>query len=85
MYLYINESLNDYTHYVGISNHLIRRLSQHNTGKVRSTKSKIPWITIYIEEHKGIKSAREREKYLKSYKGVKEKREIINQKVLMYR
>ena len=77
MELYIIESIKDYSHYVGISKNPKTRLIEHNSGKVRSTRNKIPWVIIYKEEHLDIKSARAREKYLKSYSGVKEKRDII--------
>lgn len=56
---------------------LVKRLSYHNSGKVRSTKSRIPFIMIHHEEYSDRLLAREREKYLKSYKGSKEKLTII--------
>ena len=79
MQLYILESLKDFSHYVGISKDATLRLIEHNSGKTKSTKKKMPWIIIYTEQHKDIKSAREREKYLKSYKGVGDKRRIIQE------
>jgi putative endonuclease len=77
MELYFLESLKDLTHYIGISKDSKKRLVQHNKGKVQSTKNKRPWIIIYTEKQSDLKSAVEREKYLKSFKGVKEKRKII--------
>ena len=79
MYLYIIESLQDKTHYVGISRDVGVRLKSHNGGKVKSTRKKKPWIIIYKEEHPDLKSVLIRERYLKSYTGVKEKRKIIEQ------
>ena len=77
MYLYIikSEKLNQV--YVGISLNAEKRLIEHNRGKNKSTKRGVPWRLIYKEKHKDRMSAREREKFLKSYSGVKEKREII--------
>ncbi len=79
MNLYILESEKDGTHYVGISTNVKRRLIEHNSRNAQSTKTKTPWKIIYQEPHHDIKSAREREKYLKSYRGVGEKRKIIEQ------
>jgi len=84
MFLYILQSLVTNNHYVGITDNLQKRLDYHNNGRVFSTKNKRPWKIIYNEEHKNIKEAREREKYLKSYKGVGEKRRIIeNNKIFV--
>ena len=76
MEVYILESLVDHSHYIGISKSAKTRLLEHNSGKTQSTRNKKPWI-IYIEQASDLKKAREREKYLKSYRGVKEKKEII--------
>lgn len=52
-------------------------MKEHNKGKVRTTKLKKPWEIIYSEVHDSRAKAREREKYLKSYKGVADKRKIL--------
>jgi len=77
-YLYILKSLKDGNHYVGITSNLNERLKYHNSGRVRSTKNRIPFVMIYNEEYNTIGEARVREKYLKSYKGCKEKEDIIS-------
>ena len=77
MYLYIIKSDKLNQVYVGISLNTEKRLIEHNKGKNKSTKCGIPWKLIYKEKHKDRISARKREKFLKSYSGVKEKREII--------
>jgi putative endonuclease len=76
-YLYILRSLRDNNHYIGISSNVEKRLSQHNSGKTRSTKSRKPFILVYTEKFNSRLDARKREKYLKSYKGSKEKLNII--------
>lgn len=43
-----------------------RRITEHNSGKVRSTKAYCPWKLLHLESFEDRKSAREREKYLKS-------------------
>ncbi len=43
-YVYILRSVRDNELYVGSTNSIRRRLSEHNSGKVDSTKSRIPFI-----------------------------------------
>jgi len=54
------------TVYVGMTMDITRRLAEHNAGKTRSTKAGRPWNLIYSENQTDWKSARIREKYLKS-------------------
>lgn len=77
-YLYILESLLDKTHYIGISTNVVDRLKVHNNGGSFYTKRKRPWKVIHTEKLNSLGEAREREKFLKSYKGSKEKLTIID-------
>ena len=52
--------------YVGLTNNLIRRISDHNKGYNRTTKPYSPFRTIYTEEFNSRTEARIKEKYLKS-------------------
>ncbi|MCX5726194.1 MAG: GIY-YIG nuclease family protein [Candidatus Saganbacteria bacterium] len=65
-YVYVLRSEKDDNIYIGINNNLDRRLKQHNSGKVNSTKHRSPFKLIHRELFPSRKSAREREKYLKS-------------------
>jgi putative endonuclease len=76
-YLYILRSINDDNCYIDITADIKKRLANHNSGKVRSTRPRKPFYIIYTEQHNSIAEARNREKYLKSYSGVKEKRSIM--------
>ena len=76
-FLYIIKSLKDSNHYTGITSNLNNRLRLHNQGKTKSTKSRRPFILVYQEEFKSREEAREREKYLKSYYGSKDKMTIL--------
>ena len=49
-YVYILESEKSGRHYVGLTSNLKRRLTEHNEGKVKSTKRYRPWKIIYTEE-----------------------------------
>ena len=65
-YIYILRSLKDKKFYIGYSNNLTRRIEEHNVGRVRSTKNRIPFILIYWEGCLNKKDAIIREKYLKT-------------------
>jgi putative endonuclease len=68
MYLYILKG-NKNSFYVGISEDPQRRLTEHNAGKVQSTKSNIPWEIVHLELLENRVAARKREKYLKPAAG----------------
>lgn len=55
--------------YVGITNNLEKRLKEHNSGKVISTKSYRPLKLMYSENIDDYKSGRKLEKYYKSNSG----------------
>ena len=76
-YVYILQSLKDKGYYVGMSGNVEVRVQYHNQGRVRSTKHRVPFQVLYREEFGSRVQAREREKYLKSYRGAKEKLTII--------
>jgi putative endonuclease len=76
-YVYILKSLKDQNYYVGLSADVEKRLQAHNAGKVRSTKQRRPFKLIHSQQFETLRAAREREKFLKSYEGVREKRAII--------
>ncbi|MEP7166275.1 MAG: GIY-YIG nuclease family protein [Ferruginibacter sp.] len=52
--------------YVGMSNDIIRRISEHNKGQNKSIKAYKPFVLIYKEEFTLRLDARKKEKYLKS-------------------
>ena len=68
-FVYILESLKNGRHYIGSTANLSRRLSEHNDGKVKSTKHYRPWKIIYTEEFPSKNEALQRERKIKSYKG----------------
>ena len=76
-FVYILRSLKDQQHYVGLTENVARRLDEHNQGKSKSTKHRRPFVVIYKEHYPTREEARVREKYLKSYKGSKEKLTIL--------
>jgi putative endonuclease len=65
-YVYILKSLKDGFKYTGITDNIVRRLNDHNSGKNKSTKNRRPFVLIYKEETINRIEARKREAYLKS-------------------
>jgi len=68
-YVYLIQSLKDYSWYIGYTNNLKKRFSEHNKGINRSTKGKAPWNLIYYEACIDKTDAKNRERYLKSGMG----------------
>jgi len=66
-YVYILKSRKDKRCYIGSTKDLRQRVKLHNSGKVFSTKSRIPFTLIYYEAFISEKDARIREKRLKNY------------------
>lgn len=64
-YLYILKSIKNGELYIGSTNDLKRRFSEHNKGKSSSTKCKRPYELIYYEAYKAESDARRRESMLK--------------------
>ena len=67
--VYILQSLKDKRTYVGSTNNFERRLVQHQTGKVISTKHRVPFKVLLTEEFESLKEARKRELWYKSGAG----------------
>ena len=63
--------------YIGMSCNVERRLREHNGGYNRSTRSRIPFELVYVEECDSRQEARERERFLKTGKG----REFLRSRV----
>jgi len=68
-YVYLLKSKKNGHWYIGSTKDLRKRISTHNQGKNRSTKSGLPWKVIYCEIGLNKEDARAREKYLKSGMG----------------
>lgn len=70
-YIYILQSKKDKQCYTGYTADLKKRLNEHNSGKVFSTKNRIPFDLVYYEACLNQKDATPRENYLKSAWGKK--------------
>ncbi len=53
---------------MGSCSDMDRRISQHNSGLVKSTKFYLPWKIVYTEEYRTLSEARKREYQVKGWK-----------------
>ena len=72
-YIYAIKSLASNRIYVGQSENVIKRLQQHNEGKVRSTSSDRPWILVARQSVGSREEARWTEYQLKQSRGKRER------------
>ena len=68
-YVYVLQSECDQKWYTGYTDDLDNRVLNHNKGRVKSTKTRIPLKLIYFEACLDMYDALAREKYLKSGMG----------------
>lgn len=69
VFIYVLRSSSTNQHYVGITNDLDRRLSEHNASRSRATSGRGPWKLLYSESCEDYVSARKRERFFKSGPG----------------
>ena len=68
-YVYAISSINANYIYVGLTDNVERRVTQHNAGFEKTTKPYGPFEIILVEEFANRPAARDREKYLKTTTG----------------
>lgn len=68
-YVYVLYSFKDNNFYIGFTKDLKRRLNEHLTGNVDSTKNRRLMKLIYFEGYLNEQDARGREKFLKGGSG----------------
>lgn len=69
--VYVLYSLKDELLYIGFTENLKQRLTDHFHGNNQSTKSRKPFILIFCEYYLSKKDATRREKYFKTNQGKK--------------
>ncbi len=77
-YVYILRSRMDNNLYIGSTNNIGRRLSEHNSGKVDSTKSRLPFSLEAYVAVKDKAKAVELEQYFKTGSG----RALLQKRIL---
>lgn len=75
--IYILLSLKDKRTYVGYSQNITERFKQHESGRVKATKSRRPLRIIFTEEFKTIQEAKKRELWWKSGAGRRKLKEMF--------
>ncbi|MBI4407654.1 MAG: GIY-YIG nuclease family protein [Candidatus Kerfeldbacteria bacterium] len=76
-YVYVLRSQKSGYRYIGQTNDLQKRLTEHNAGLTAATRNQKPYSLEYSEVYKTRKEAMQRERFLKSGQG----REWLNQNV----
>src|SRR6185503_11117414 len=71
VFIYVIRSVFTGKLYVGQTADLAARLKEHNLRRCKYTSTFVPWEIVYSEQSINRKSARIREKYLKSTAGKK--------------
>jgi len=79
-YIYVLQSLKDKNFYVGYTNNLKKRKTEHDKGLVYSTKNRRPLDLVYYEACLNQQDATHREKYLKSSWG----KRYLKQRMINY-
>jgi len=76
--VYVFKSLKDNRTYVGCTKNLENRLKEHNSGEVKSTKSRIPFVLWYKEDFENKYEAFAREQHFKTAWGRRQLRKILS-------
>jgi putative endonuclease len=76
-FVYILQSLKDLKTYVGFTDNLERRFKEHNLGKVKSTKYRIPLKILFFEKYLISFEAKKRELWWKSGSGRRKLKEFF--------
>jgi len=71
-YVYVLKSVKDGTTYIGSTEFLDRRISEHNSGKTKSIRHKLPVELVYYEAYSSKTLSRKREIELKKNSFAKE-------------
>ncbi len=68
-YVYILKSKSKGTSYIGSTQDLENRLSEHNSGESKYTRGKGPWELMYHEQYSSRSDVVRRERFFKSVEG----------------
>lgn len=77
-YVYILKSKRDENLYIGCTKDIKARLELHNSGKVESTKNRVPMEIIHYEAFLSKKDAFAREQYFKTGWGRNHLRKMLS-------
>ena len=80
LYILYSEKLDRF--YVGYTNDIERRISEHNRIKGKYTDTGLPWKIVYSENYPDKKSAMSRERFIKGRKSKQFIRDLISARKL---
>ena len=63
--------------YTGVAKDVEKRLEQHNSGRVKSSRPYRPYKTIHLELFETLKEARHKEKFYKTTTGRRKLKEMF--------
>ena len=79
-FVYALLSLKDGGLYIGQTSNLMARFKEHQSGKVKSTKGRRPFVLVYWEEVPTREEALQKEKEWKTTAGRRKLKKIISKK-----
>lgn len=77
-YIYILESERDHSYYVGYTQGLEKRVTDHNEGRGRYSSRKTPWKLVHSETYNSKREAIIRERQIKKWKSKKLIQQLID-------
>ena len=80
-FVYILQSMKDFSFYTGQCDDLDKRMSKHSDGFSKYTASKRPWRLVYFESFDTRSAAIRREKEIKKQKSRKYILELLDKKI----
>jgi putative endonuclease len=79
-FVYILQSLKDNRTYVGYTNDFERRFKEHNLGRSKATRYRVPFKLLFKEEFTDMAEAKKRELWWKNSTGRKKLKEYFESK-----
>ena len=80
--VYILLSQKDQRTYVGYTKDLMKRLHEHNSGRVHAIKQRRPFAIFYTEQFDTVEEAKQRELWWKSGSGRKNLKKLFERRML---
>ncbi|OGY26690.1 MAG: excinuclease ABC subunit C [Candidatus Woykebacteria bacterium RBG_16_43_9] len=78
-YVYVLFSEKDKNLYTGSTSDLKKRITKHNSGLVKATKTRVPVKLIFYEAYKNKFDALRREDYFKTTKGGRSLKQMLKE------
>lgn len=79
-YIYVIQSLKDFKTYIGFAKSPEKRLREHNSGQVKSTRHRRPFKILFTERFDTLSEVKKRELYWKSGAGRRKLKEYFRNK-----